>query len=191
MNKRAPIDIDPRTIAMDLFRRLDGMAGMTKWGKTHRSLAYQLIAKLMAQPQVVTNVNVANVAVDGEAARRKLEDAFIRLIESQRASVGDPAVYVDGERLIEHDPRLATADPQPATDDSRDVNPRVQYRREAAARQREAADARRDAADASPKAEVAQPFNIATESTAREPSTTELYLEWAASHRDPWRGNLG
>jgi hypothetical protein len=100
MNKK-PLDIDPRTIAVEFFRKLGGMEGMTKWGKTHRSLAYQLIAKLMAQPLVQTNVNVAVVDRDDNAARRKLEDAFLRLIDARKYEGVDPAVYVNNERLIE------------------------------------------------------------------------------------------
>ena len=115
---RPPADIDPRALAADFFRKLGGMEGMTKWGKSHRSLAYQLIAKLMAQPQVVNNVNVANVAVADESARRKLEDAFLRLIDARKHHDGDHAVYVDGERLrddgriIEHQPRETDAAPR-------------------------------------------------------------------------------
>jgi hypothetical protein len=71
---------------------------------------------------VQTNVNVNNIRVDGEHARRQLENAFIRLIEARRESVGDPAAYVDGEQIIEHEPqamvpRLGTAEPRPATAD--------------------------------------------------------------------------
>jgi hypothetical protein len=60
-------------------------------------------------------VNVSNVNVDGEDARRKLADAFMRLIEARRASVGDPVVTVDGKRIddhgnfIEHHPSTADA----------------------------------------------------------------------------------
>ena len=46
--------IDPRALAADFFRKLGGMEGITKWGKSHRTLAYQLIAKLMAQPYSYT-----------------------------------------------------------------------------------------------------------------------------------------
>jgi hypothetical protein len=121
MNNKKIADIDPRAIAADFFRRLGGMEGMTKWGKTHRSLAYQLISKLMAQPMVQNNVAVSVNADDGEAGRRKLEDAFMRIIEARKASVGDPAVYVNGERLIEHQPQSLVPPPsaidiQPSTD---------------------------------------------------------------------------
>ena len=77
MNKK-PTDIDPRAIAADFFRRLGGMAGMEKWGRTHRSLAYQLIAKLMAQPSTATFNKVTIKVTDrnGEEARAKLQDAF-------------------------------------------------------------------------------------------------------------------
>jgi hypothetical protein len=111
MNKR-DIDIDPRSIAVDFFRKLGGMDGMTKWGKTHRSLAYNLIAKLLAQPQVQNNVAV-NVIHDGEAARRKLEDAFLQLIESRKYEGVDPAVFINNQRIIDHQPQPADPRPQP------------------------------------------------------------------------------
>jgi hypothetical protein len=137
MNRKLA-DLDPRAIAMDLFRRLDGMAGMTKWGKTHRSQAYQLIAKLMAQP-IINNNNVQVTVDRGEGdARQKLEDAVMRIISARKLSIGDPAVYVDGkrltdgydysaavtingERVIEHDPlgpRPATIASTPQTPDA-------------------------------------------------------------------------
>jgi hypothetical protein len=125
-------DIDPRAIAAGLWRDLGGKTGIAKWGKSHRSLAYQLISKLMAQPLVQNNVNVRVDHVNEEQAKRHLEDAFLRIIAARQASVGDPAVYVDGERLtdahnyIEHDPRPATdastpeaAEPRPAIDEPR------------------------------------------------------------------------
>jgi hypothetical protein len=117
-------DIDPRAIAAEFFRKLGGLEGMTKWGRTHRSLAYQLIAKLMAQPLVQTNIQFNNVKADGEAARRKLEDALLRVIESRKYENVDPAVFVNGERLepltIDHkplavDPRLGTPDAAPGS----------------------------------------------------------------------------
>jgi hypothetical protein len=149
MNKKttAAADIDPRAIAADFFRKLGGMEGMAKWGKTHRSLAYQLIAKLMAQPLVQNNVNVANIAIDGEAVRRKLEDAIERMRESKKYLSEDPAVYVNDMLVIEGyqqdashvlvdgvsytrtdatvvpettiDPRPSTAGARPATDATR------------------------------------------------------------------------
>jgi hypothetical protein len=98
---RPSIDIDPRAIARDFYQKLGGMAGMVKWGKTHRSLAYQLIAKLMAQPMVQVTNN--NVNVNEEVARAKLHDAFVRVIAARKLSVGDPACYVNDERVIDDD----------------------------------------------------------------------------------------
>jgi hypothetical protein len=103
MNKKIAADIDPRALAADFFRKLGGMDGMTKWGRTHRSLAYGLISKLLAQPTVQNNLAVS-VNVNGEAARRKIEDELFRIIQS-RKHFEDPAVVVDGERLIEHSTR--------------------------------------------------------------------------------------
>jgi hypothetical protein len=129
---RPPADIDPRAIGLEFFRKLGGMEGMVKWGKTHRSLAYQLISKLMAQPVVINNTNNnVNIEAAGEAARQKLETAFISLIEARKLDGG--TVYVDGERLddsrvIEHQPRSAddsrreTADAAPSTADNGELN---------------------------------------------------------------------
>jgi hypothetical protein len=106
---------------------------MVKWGKTQRSLAYQLIAKLVSQPLIQNNVAVSVSADNGEAARRHLEDAYMRIIEARKHNTEDPAVYVNGVRLtdkplydangkwltneqltIEHQP--STRDPPPGTD---------------------------------------------------------------------------
>lgn len=121
MNKK-PADIDPRSIAVDFFRKLGGMEGMTKWGKTHRSLAYNLIAKLLAQPTVQT-VNVA--VINEEATRAKLQDALLRQIDARRFDSVDPVVTVNGERIIDHqalavDPRSQPPDltHQAASDDA-------------------------------------------------------------------------
>jgi hypothetical protein len=208
MTKPKPDITDPRTLAIESLKRLGGIEGFVNWGKTHRTLYYNLYAKLMAQP-VVTNFTTIknNVNIDGEAARRQLETAFLSAIQARKASVCDPAVFIDGERLIEHRPatgdppplddvetsrdgishtrdgRPVTDDPRPATDDSGEDNPRLAYRREAAARQREAADARRAALGPAPSA-VVTPSQV---NIAAEPSTTAKYLEWSASRRhDKW-----
>ena len=103
---------------------------MTRWAKNKQTLAYQLIANLMKQPASTTFNKVTIKVNDGEAARHKLEAAFLQLIESRKYE-GDPAVFINNERVIEHvshtpaspDPapstdatRPATADPRPATD---------------------------------------------------------------------------
>jgi hypothetical protein len=112
-----PDPIDPKTAFAEVFKRTGGIAGMTSWAKTHRTLFYGLFAKLISQPLVQNNVAV-NVNADGEAARRQLETAFMRVIEARKHD-GDPAVYVDGERLIEHQP--ATREPPPSTADHGDA----------------------------------------------------------------------
>jgi hypothetical protein len=114
---------DPMEIA---FEKAGGIAAFVKWIKDsgrNRGDFYSWWAKRFNQSTVINNVAVANLAVADQSARRKLEDAFIRLIEARRASVGDPAVFVDGRRmrddgsLIEHQPR-SSDDPRPATDDA-------------------------------------------------------------------------
>lgn len=167
---RPPADIDPRTIAADFFKRLGGMAGMVKWGRTHRSLAYQLIAKLMAQPQVVNTVNVANVKIDGEAARAKLYDAFLHQIEARRTAVGDPAVFVNGQRIIEH----VSQTPPPVTDDK---SPSADVSRPATA------DPPPATADPPPRPVVqsfvpGQSAGGALDGSDDNRSTTQKFLDW-------------
>jgi hypothetical protein len=126
MTKPKPKDIDPHSALLkdftDTYKNNGGRSWLRQWSKNNRTLFLQLYAKLMAQPQVVNNVNVANVRLGEESARRQLELAFLRLIEARRASVGDPAAYHGGERvddnlIIEHQPRLSD-DARPATDDA-------------------------------------------------------------------------
>ncbi len=100
MNKKPADPIDPRLAVAEVFKRLDGIMGMTSWAKTHRTLFYGLYAKLISQPLVQTNINVK--FEDGEAARAKLQDAFMRLYDARDITT------------IDHDPqspvpRLETA----------------------------------------------------------------------------------
>jgi hypothetical protein len=156
---RPPADIDPRALATDFFKRLGGMQGMVKWGRTHRSLAYGLIAKLLAQPATATFNKVTIKVNDDNAARRKLEDAFVRLIDAHGKETG--AVYVDDELInpdyIEHQPQAAV--PRPVTPDAPPAT----------------ADPRPQPPAPAPRPPAAAPVNIAT----GEPSTTAKYLEWS------------
>jgi hypothetical protein len=206
MSRPKADNMDPRAIAMDLFKRLDGMAGMTKWGKTHRSLAYQLIAKLMAQPLVTNNVNIANITHDDGSARRKLEDAFMRIIAANKASVGDPAVYVndmrlgDDGRLIEHQPQPPV--PPPLAADPRPATPDVASESKSAS---SGSPISRGGVDATPGATSPgggtkqKPMNslsrmpsvpglyagAALDESADNRSTTEKYLSWTGHGRPP------
>jgi hypothetical protein len=96
-------DIDPHALAADLFRRLGGIDGMTRWAKNKQTLAYQLIANLMKQP-ASTTFNKLTVNVNEGEARRKLEDALMRMIDDRGKEHG--AVYHGGV-LIDDDPQLA------------------------------------------------------------------------------------
>src|ERR1700722_2655528 len=107
-------------IKEEIYDTLGGIAGAVKYYKRHPSAFYPDYFKTPPQPLVTNNVSIGiNAEAAGEAARAELELAFIRLIEARRASVGDPAVYVGGERLrdpqyvdgriIEHQPSTADA----------------------------------------------------------------------------------
>jgi hypothetical protein len=120
MTKPKPDITDPRTLAIESLKRLGGIEGFVSWAKSHRTLYYNLYAKLMAQPLVQNNNTINNVSIEaaGEDARRKLETAFIGLIEARKNSIGDPAVFVDGERLDPFDGRVIEHQPR-SSDDSR------------------------------------------------------------------------
>jgi hypothetical protein len=183
MNKK-PADIDPRSIAVDFFRKLGGMDGMTKWGKTHRSLAYNLIAKLLAQPTVQT-VNVA--VISEEATRAKLQDALLRQIEARRFDSVDPVVTVNGERIIDHqvlaaDPRSQSGErvsdtPLSSSSVTANESPSADEPRPATA------DTRSQPPDARPRpvqfSVPGQGAGAALDGSDDNRSTTQKYLDWS------------
>jgi hypothetical protein len=111
-------------ISTKAFEKIGGLPALVKWIKEsarNRSAFYSwYIPSRLRQPLVQNNVAV-NVINDGEAARRKLEAAFLHLIESRKYESVDPAAFVNGERIIEHqplaaDPRSQPPDPAPQAD---------------------------------------------------------------------------
>src|SRR5258708_17817933 len=155
---KANID-DPRVLAKEVMRKTGGLDGFVSWAKSNRTLWYQLYPKLMAQPAQVNinNNNVVKIA-DGEKARAHLYDSFCRIIDA-RQHPEDPAVIVDGVRVIEHQPLLR--DTRPATvvdvETSRDTRPATPA--------------------AKPSPIVEQPVAASREPN-RELSTTEKWYEW-------------
>jgi hypothetical protein len=105
-------------ISAKAFEKSGGLPALVKWIKEsarNRAAFYSwYIPSRLRQPLVQNNVNV-NIDRDGEGARRKLEDAFMRLIEARKYEDVDPAVYINNERVIEHQPSAAV--PRPATPD--------------------------------------------------------------------------
>ncbi|SHL15003.1 hypothetical protein SAMN05444321_1916 [Bradyrhizobium lablabi] len=189
MTKKLPDLTDMREIAIEVQKRIGGIAEMVKWAKSHRTLWYQLYPKLLAQPpQTNVQVNIANV--NGEQARKSLQDAFMRVIASQKASVGDPAVYVDGQRVI--DGKIIDNEPPSpaASHDARDPALRDSAQQSAAPHDSKAAPATQPATQPDNVVNIdRKPFHPAArppQAAPREPTSTELYLEWSASRRDPW-----
>jgi len=180
MNKK-PTDIDPKTAFAEVFKRLAGIKGMTAWARTHRTLFYGLFAKLISQPLVQTNVNVN---IDrGEEARMKLQDAFRRLIDARDKDTGVVTVdglVIDGETQPPV-PRLPTpdaneslvgvVDPRPATVGARPPPP----------------DPAPPAALTPEQARERAMAPSYPQPVSGEPSTTQKYLDWAATRRDPGR----
>jgi hypothetical protein len=168
-------DIDPHTLARDLFHRLGGIDGMTRWAKNKQTLAYQLIANLMKQPASTTFNKVTIKVNDGEAARRKLEDAFLQLIESRKYEGVDPAVFINNERVIEHVSHTpASPDPAPSTDATR---PATADTRPATA------DPRSQPPDAARRpvqfSVPGQGAGAALDGSDDNRSTTQKYLDWS------------
>jgi hypothetical protein len=117
-------------IKEEIYDTLGGIAGAVKYYKRHPSAFYPDYFRTPPQPVVQNNVNIANLAVDDQSARRKLEDAFIRLIDAQKHYDIDPAVFVNDQRIdpfgrvIEHHPASTNpADARPATDATRPASP--------------------------------------------------------------------
>jgi hypothetical protein len=182
-------DIDPRALAADLYRRLGGIDGMTRWAKNKQTLAYGLIANLLKQPASTTFNKVTIKVNEGEDARRKLEDAFMRVIESRKYENVDPAVFVNGERLepltIDHKPLAAdgishTRDGRPSADDE---SPSTDATRPATVH---VVETSRDPRPASPdpRPRTVQSFvpgqgaGAALDGADDNRSTTQKYLDW-------------
>src|SRR5882757_7831467 len=101
MNNKKATDIDPHSALLkdftDTYKHNGGRAWLRQWSKNNRTLFLQLYAKLMAQPVSTTFNKVtlnANINADGEAARRQLETAFMRVIAARQHDA-DPAVFID------------------------------------------------------------------------------------------------
>jgi hypothetical protein len=87
-----------------VFNKVGGIPALVKWIKEssrNRAAFYSQYISRWRQPMVQNNVNVT---VDrGEEARAHLETAFYRIIDARKTSIGDPACYVNGERVIDED----------------------------------------------------------------------------------------
>jgi hypothetical protein len=122
---------DPMELA---FEKSGGVAALVKWIKASSHNRGNFYSSFMSyikriQPLVQNNVNVKIEDVEG--ARRRLETAMMRIIEAKRAGTEDPAVFVNGMRLIEGMRQDAShiivdgisytrdGDPRPVTDDAR------------------------------------------------------------------------
>src|SRR6476660_4972610 len=109
-----PDPIDPKTAFAEVFKRLDGIKGMTSWAKTHRTLFYGLFAKLISQPLVQNNVNVKIADRDGEAARRELEATIMRMIEDRTSGL-EHGTLIHGGEVIYRDPQPPVPPPPSST----------------------------------------------------------------------------
>jgi hypothetical protein len=65
------------------FERIGGVAGLEKWARTHRSAFYASYTKLIPL-QLNANATVDVTVHNGEEARQKLHDAFMRILASRR-----------------------------------------------------------------------------------------------------------
>jgi len=180
-----PDPIDPKTAFAEVFKRLDGIKGMTSWAKTHRTLFYGLFAKLISQPLVQNNVNVKIADRDGEAARRELEATIMRMIEDRTSGLehgtvihGGEVIYRDPQPPVPRPPLLGTrvVDHQPRVDAPVTADPRPQP---AATTPPPAADVSRPAADDTTPPSTPQP----SQPINNKPNTTQLFYEWAGNSR--------
>jgi hypothetical protein len=103
MTKRKPANAEknPPEAFAAAFKNMGGVPALTRWAKSNghnRAAFYALYSKLSAAEMADINANTNSIESE-KALRAKLEHAFLRVIAAQKASVGDPAVYVDGERV--------------------------------------------------------------------------------------------
>jgi hypothetical protein len=87
----------------EIYDVLGGITGAVKYYKRHPSAFYPDYFKMQPQPLVQNNVNVANVATVSSRygdARQQLLALLDHIISAKQASIGDPAVYVNDERLL-------------------------------------------------------------------------------------------
>jgi hypothetical protein len=94
---------DPMMVA---FEKTGGVAGLVKWIKANGQNRGNFYTSFMSYikrsaPLVQTNINNNVNVVTDEQARAKLYDSFARIISARKLSMGNPAVYVDGERLTD------------------------------------------------------------------------------------------
>lgn len=180
---KTPDPVDPKLAFLEVFKRTGGIAGMTTWARTHRTVFYSLFGKLISQPVVQTNIN-NTVKFDEVQARAALAHAFHRIIDAKGKDTG--AVYVDGERVYEDGQAPVTIEHAPQTIDGSPPSPAFAK-----------ATADKPAPDPAQQSAASQPDNVVTlkpfhpaarppQAAPREPTSTELFYEWSASRRDPW-----
>jgi hypothetical protein len=104
MRKSAPRPKQQTDPLMEVFARMDGVEGMLRWSRNHRTQFYALFVK-SAPPQAAGSINA--ITVDPEAARLALENALMRIVDARKYPIS--VASVEGELLpemIEHAPRV-------------------------------------------------------------------------------------
>jgi hypothetical protein len=168
-------------ISTKAFEKIGGLPALVKWIKEsarNRSAFYSwYIPSRLRQPLVQTNVNVA--VINEEVARAKLQDALLRQIEARKFDSVDPAVFVNGQRIIDgvsYTP--ASPDPAPSTDATR---PAAIDDVETSRGARPATAAPRPVQSLVP----GQGAGAALDEGTDNRSTTERFLSWSGHGRPP------
>jgi hypothetical protein len=161
---------DPKAVFTQAFKNLDGIAGLTAWGKSHRTLFYGYYAKMInaSSPVQVDVNNNLNVRIESDKTRAALEAAFARIVDAR--GTGDKAgVVIDARANRETVPQLSQTEAEPL------LSP---------AAEQTAAQAEQHQPDDVVKL---KPFHPGA--PPRELSSTEKYIEWIANKRDQWSNN--
>jgi hypothetical protein len=178
------------------FQGIGGLKALTAWARTHRAAFYQTIYTKLLPLQVSSHARVdVKVQHDGEQARQKLHDAFMRILEERRDDAGRSPIGQVTYTRIDND---AAGDAPPSAGDggpsTGGARPATMGDDPASRADDLISNSNHPQHEGSPlcggpsadRKTYAQPVSAAP----REPTTTELFFEYN-NNRRPWFGPIG
>jgi hypothetical protein len=107
-----PEPVDPKAAFIEVFNRVGGIAGMTSWARTHRTLFYSLFGKLISQPVVQTNISTT-VKINDDQLRATLTHAFARIVDARSGEQASVVIDARANRNVVGKPQPQTIDGSP------------------------------------------------------------------------------
>lgn len=105
------------------FQGMGGVKALTTWGRTHRTLYYQMYAKLI--PLILQADVETTVKFDAEEARAALSAALMRVIEIRKTAEAPPGTAA-GNLVTDATYTRRDAEPEPAVTPSQPPAPAPQ-----------------------------------------------------------------